>query len=89
MGKERARFPKRSYIIGFMKEIVTAYVLAIMIFSVGLGMITGFLVWIGFIATSSLSIVLWEKKPIKLYILNNIYSLISLLVMSWMISAWA
>ncbi len=88
-GMERRRFPKRSYIIGFLKEILTAYVLTLMIFSVGLGVITGFLVWLGFIATSSLSIVLWEKKSIRLYLLNNLYSLISLLVMSCIISNWA
>jgi len=41
-----------------------------------------FLVWLGFFATTALGQVLWEGKSTKLYVLNVVYSLITLVVAS-------
>lgn len=48
----------------------------------------GFWIWLGFIAASSLSAVLWEgKKPVIYYIYNS-YMLLSLLVFGGMLAVW-
>lgn len=43
---------------------------------------TGFLLWLGFIATNTLGTVLWEGRSWKLWRFNNVYNLIMILVMS-------
>lgn len=40
------------------------------------------LMWIGFIAPALLGIVLWEQKPIALYLINAFYWLAALVAMS-------
>lgn len=42
----------------------------------------GIWVWLGFVAPMMLGSVLWEQKPVKLYILNVGYWLVTLVVMS-------
>ena len=53
-----------------------------------MGMQAGFWVWLGFIATTMIGIVLWEIKPVKLYLLIVAYYLISLLVMGSILALW-
>jgi|SRR3989344_189541 len=77
---------------GFAASLVAAYVLAAIIkFSSSVGpiegAITGFFVWLGFIATVSLNMVLWEGKPMKLYFLNNAYSLVNFALIGAVIAA--
>lgn len=77
----------------FVMSLVTAYVLVhILIFSdaqtITMGMQGGFWVWLGFVATTTFNTVLYEKKPVKLYLLNNGYMLISLLVMGAILATW-
>lgn len=74
-------------------SLVTAYVLAHIIgFSdaqtITMGLQGGFWVWLGFVATTTFNTVLYEKKPFKLYVLNNGYQLISLLVMGAILATW-
>lgn len=82
-----------SYAMGLFAALVTAYVLAhfIVLFdavTVGVGMQLAFWAWLGFIATTTVSSVLWEMKPKGLWFLNNAYSLISLLIMGAILSVW-
>ncbi|MAE13157.1 hypothetical protein CMO92_01210 [Candidatus Woesearchaeota archaeon] len=82
------------YFLGFLSSLVMSFVLAVMIRIVGAGSgvsgaIVGFWLWLGFIATTTLGMVLWERKPFQLYLLNNGYSLMSLLVMGVMLGLWA
>ncbi len=77
----------------FIGSLVTAGVLrkfATMVgaTTVGAGVGLGALVWFGFIATVTLAGVLYEKRPVKLYILNNGYQLVSLVVMGAIVAAW-
>jgi len=51
-----------------------------------LGLDLGFTMWIGFIAPIMFGIVLWERKPVRLYLLNVMFQLISLLVMAVILS---
>ena len=83
----------KSYVIGFIASLVTAYVLAHFVdyaeaTTLIMGMQAGFWVWLGFIATTMIGIVLWENKPVKLYMLNVPYYLISLLVMGSILALW-
>lgn len=84
---------KLSYILGFISSLVTAYVLAFLISLTDVlgalgGAIVAFWVWLGFVATFQLSQVLWEMKPFQLWMLNNAYNLLMLLVMGAIIGAW-
>src|SRR5438093_13050049 len=46
------------------------------------GMAVGFFNWLGFVVVVIISNVIYERKPFKLYLLNNGYLLLSFLVMS-------
>lgn len=77
----------------FIASLVTAGVLrkfATMVgaTSVGAGISLGAIVWLGFIATVTLASVLFEKRSVNLYILNNAYQLVSLVVMGAIVAAW-
>ena len=52
------------------------------------GAIVGFIVWLGFIATSTLGQFLWEGKPFSLYLLNNMHNLIFYLVVGGVLAVW-
>ena len=55
---------------------------------VGGGLMVGFFNWIGFIAPVTIGVVTYQKKPFALWILDNAYWLISLLVMGVILSVW-
>ncbi len=79
--------------VGFISTLVMAYVLSLFIQYMGAstpvqGAMTAFWAWLGFVATVTLSSVLWEGKPVKLYILNAAHYLVALLVMGAIIAAW-
>ena|SRR3989344_4263041 len=86
-GKDMMYF---SYAVSLVGSLVSAYVLA-QIFALtdtltiqeALG--TGFLVWLGFIATTKLNDVLWGKKSWALFALDIGYHLATIIVMSLVI----
>ncbi|MEK7084115.1 MAG: DUF1761 domain-containing protein [Patescibacteria group bacterium] len=83
----------KSYALMMATALVKAYVLAMIVgFSgsatLATGLLTGFWVWLGFVATVSMGSVLWEGKSWKLYVLNNGYDLVSLLVMGGVLAVW-
>ena len=91
--KAKEKGMAKSYTIGFLASIVTAYVLAIFInfsqvSSVMDGVVIGALAWLGFIATTMLGIILWEGKPVKLYLINVSQYLVSLVVMGAILAVW-
>lgn len=74
-------------VAGLLAQVVMAYVLAHFIALTGatdLGNATelAFWVWLGFVATIQLGSVLWDQKPVKLWILNSAYWLVTLVVMA-------
>lgn len=76
-----------SYVGEFIVDLVIAYVLAIIlhIFNVSLiteGLAAALWIWVGFIATSHISAMLWGKKTFKSFVINGGFSLIGLLLMS-------
>lgn len=87
----------KSYMIAFLGSIAMAYVLAnIFVFVTAYfqsgNIVTGFMVgmwtWFGFVMPVTLGTVLWENKSWKLWILNNAYYLITLIIMGAIIALW-
>ncbi len=90
--KKSGMMPKL-YAITAVGALVMAYVLAHFV-QLGSsatamdGAMVGFWVWLGFIATTTLSSVLWERKPWSLYALNNGYYLVLLLINGALLTVW-
>jgi hypothetical protein len=97
-GKEKMKGKmNQTYAIAFVGSLATAYVLShIISFSsfyqdatgMAVGLTTAFWVWLGFVAPVTLSSVLWEGKPWKLWCLTNSYYLVSLIVMGAILANW-
>ncbi|MDP3734714.1 MAG: DUF1761 domain-containing protein, partial [Nanoarchaeota archaeon] len=82
-----------SYAGGLVSSLVMAYVLAHFVdyteaATAAAGAVAGFWIWLGFIATVTLGMVLWENKPFKLYLLNNAYNLLGLVIMGAILAVW-
>jgi hypothetical protein len=77
-------------VAAFVTNLVVAYVLAqyVLVGNLGSGLITGFWLWLGFVATFSVGSVLWEKKPFTLYLLNNAHNLLGILLMAAILVSW-
>jgi hypothetical protein len=89
--EEMAKGSTASYAIYFLALLLQAYITAIVLFyfestSVLDGLWVGFLIWLGFLATGSVGIILWERKPAGLYVINNGYMLLSSLIISVIIA---
>src|SRR5579863_4817908 len=80
----------KNYFFVFLANLFTAYCLLFSVLSgqsffhnpgaMG-GLAAGFWTWAGFIATTQLNSVFWDKKPWALYFINVGYYLVSFLVM--------
>lgn len=83
----------KTYVFGFIAALVTAWVLAMFVDFTGArtatqGAVTGFWVWLGFVATVTSASVLYERRPASLYVLNNGYQLVSLAVTGGLLAVW-
>ncbi|MHA2219028.1 MAG: DUF1761 domain-containing protein [Candidatus Hodarchaeales archaeon] len=79
--------------VAFSAALVMSYVLAHFIDytqakSILEGVQTGFIIWLGFVATILISTVLWENRPVKLFLINVSYYLVALPVMGGMLAVW-
>ena len=91
--KPKKKGMAKKYFAALIKTWIIAYFLAVFIKWVGAvdmenGLLVGFWLWIGFMATTTYSGVIWGKKPFKLWLLDNAYNLLSMLLMAWIIIAW-
>lgn len=82
-----------SFLFYFVGMLVMSFVLAhFLLFTAAStiveGFITSFWLWLGFIAPITLGGILWENKPVMLFVLNNVYNLLSLGVLSTVIILW-
>jgi len=84
----------------FVVNLVTAYALAVVYLfaststytsgpSVWTGLICGFLVWLGFLATATSIEVIWMGKPFKLWLFEFASSFIVMLTMGAIIAAFS
>jgi len=83
----------KTYLVTFISELIIAFVLYhIMIFSKAAsftdGLLTGFWLWLGFVATTSIINFMFEGRKLKQYFIDTFYHLVSLLLMGGIISFW-
>jgi hypothetical protein len=98
-GKEKMSDMYGKMIWNFVSNLVTAYALAVvyllaatsLIFggpSIWVGLVCGFLVWLGFLATSSSIEVIWMGRSSKLWLFELFSSFIVMLAMGAIIAAF-
>lgn len=81
------------YVAAIIVSLITATVMSIFIswldlVTIGEGLVFGFLVWLGFVATSHFSGVIWAQKPFKAYLIDVSFLLVNLLIMGAILSVW-
>lgn len=82
----KRRMPLMSF-IAFLASVLAAFVMNRLIVATGVYGVAGavklaLMLWAGFVAPALLGIVLWEQKPVKLYLINALYWLATLVAMS-------
>lgn len=83
---------KMATLYGFIVSLVIAYFLAFFEGYLGVatvtdGMFVGFLLWLGFVATTQISGVIWCKEPFSMFAICTGQKLVSFLVMGGVIGA--
>ncbi len=87
----------KSYSLMFVGSLIMSYVLAHSIVfaatyfkmeGVAAGLMSGLWSWLGFVAPVTLGSVLWERKSWNLWLLNNGYYLVTLLLMGVLLAVW-
>lgn len=78
----------------FVASLVSAFTLALFLHGLRaeswqFGMIVGFHVWLGFVATVQLTGVLFMKQSMKLFAINTGYQLVCYLVMGAILAVWS
>ena len=73
--------------------VVMAYVLVHAVHyagahTLGQGAAIGFFGWLGFIGLVTLGQVIYENRPMRYWLINNAYLLISLLIMGAILAVW-
>ncbi len=91
--KEMKMSMMRSYGLMFLGSLLMAFVLGSILLlmgasSVSQALMTAGFVWIGFVAPSSIGVVLFEGKPWRLWFLNSGYMLVQLCLMAIVLQAW-
>ena len=81
-----------AFVWSFLVALVIAFFLDMFeahlgVITVSDGMFVGFSIWLGFVATTHISSVIWGKKPFKLFAIHTGRDLLSLLVMGGVIGA--
>jgi hypothetical protein len=93
LDKAKEKGMAKSYAIGFVAVLISAFVLSNVINAMRAstlldGALIGFWVWLGFVATVMLNMVLWDSKPVQLYLVNVSYYLVNLAVMGAILAVW-
>lgn len=97
IGKSESELKKGNmgvkYLLSFVGAIITAYVLDQFYIWMGIkdivtGVQLGILLWLGLVLMTTMGDYMWPNRPLKLYILNNAFQLISILGMTAILVAW-
>ena len=80
------RMPVMAF-VGFLAAIWIAYVMsfvlaAFQVYDIFGAIEVGFWLWAGFVAPTMIGMVLWEGKPLMLYLINAAYWLVALIVIA-------
>jgi hypothetical protein len=91
--KAKEKGMAKKFLLAFAAALIMAYTLAHFVDYTQSktfmdGALTGFWIWLGFVATVLLSSILWENKPVKLYLINASYYLVSLGLMGGILAIW-
>ena len=79
-----------SIVAALIMSFVTAYIMKITLVQFPFVTYAGvtfvsLLMWLGFVLPVTLSSVLWEGRKVKLFVLNSLYYLASLVIVSWIL----
>ena len=93
MSADKKKGMWKLYVAQFVCTLIMFYVLSFIIAAADMigwssGALTGFLVWVGFVATNALSSFIWERKPMKLVLISSVSILINLVIGGAIIGAW-
>lgn len=89
--------PMQAMGLGLVVALVMAYVFShVLVFSSSYMHIEGYMagisgafwMWLGFVATTQIGVVLWDGKPWKLFFINTSYSFVSLMIMGVILALW-
>jgi hypothetical protein len=83
----------QAMIVGFVGDLVMAYILARFVAhygdgGIGGGLLVAFMAWLGFVATLMAGQIYYEKKPTELIAINAGYQLVGILVMGAILGVW-
>ena len=83
----------KAYVIAFIVALVSAYVLArfvdyIQAATMGDAIAAAFWIWLGFMTPLNLGSVLWENKPMKLFLINVAHNLVALIIAAIILTIW-
>lgn len=83
----------KAYALTFVGALITTLVMAMAIGGSGQmdlvgGAVAGALLWLGFVATSSLGSVVFEGRPVALYAITNGYHLVAYAIVGALLAAW-
>lgn len=81
------------YLIQFIVTLVLFCVLAFLLASTGTtgagnGAFIGFLTWLGFVATMHVGRIIWERKPLKLALIQGVADLVNMVIGGAIIGMW-
>src|SRR5689334_11153892 len=88
---------KEGLVKALIPDVIGAFVMAFVLVhavhyagaqSLGQGAAVGFFNWLGFVAVATLGTVTFEKRPLRLYLINNAYLLIALLITGAIFAVW-
>jgi len=79
--------------VDFVGSLIMAFVLVHAVVYAGattavLGAAVGFLNWLGFVATVTIAQVTYERRPFRLFLINNGALLIALVIMGAILAVW-
>ncbi|TSC98728.1 MAG: integral membrane protein [Parcubacteria group bacterium Greene1014_20] len=93
MTEDQKKGMMRGMFFGFISYIVMVGILDYYLYMLGVsnaasGAFHGLLMGLGFIATTGLASVLWEKRPLALYLINVTYPILGLAIAGAILGAW-
>ena len=91
--KAKQKGMTKSYITAFIALFILNFVLANIIMTAQAiswfeGLQVGLVMWLGFIATVMIGSILWESKPVKLYLINVLHYAVVLAIAGAILAAW-
>jgi Protein of unknown function (DUF1761) len=91
--EEMKKSAGRAYGGSFVASLVSAFILALFLHemhvaSLNIGLLVGFHVWLGFVATVQFTSALFTKQSMKLFGINTGYQLVCYLAMAAILTVW-